>query len=211
MTQVVKAWADKSRVELRSGRSVRSVPQPSMSRLGLRLTPHGYLLLEQADDAADLVAGSAARLVDAFACGSGPGLVQLGAGEVGQALPPVLAWWRGFAARYVTSLCLHAPGIGEDASPPSALPDVAAPGAAELSTLVLTVPMMPGSEYLTPDLLQALWAEMGTAASTAFAAARTDLQSFLKGLNPARNGGSGAPARRPRRAWRRARTRGHRA
>ncbi len=187
MTQVVKAWADKSRVELRSGRSVRSIPQPSMSRLGLRLTPHGYLLLEQADDAADLEAGSAARLVDAFARGSGPGLVQLGAGEVGQALPPVLAWWRGFAARYATSLCLHAPGSGEDASPPSALPDVAAPGAEELSTLVLTAPIMPGSEYLTPDLLQALWAEMGTAASTAFAAAKTDLQSFLKGLNPAWN------------------------
>jgi len=179
VTQVVKAWADKSRVELQSGRSVRSVPPPSMSRLGLRLTPHGHLLLEQADDAADLKAGSAARLVDAFARGSGPGLVQLGAGEVGQALPPVLAWWRGFAARYVTSLCLHAPGSGEDASPPSALADVAAPGTAELSTLVLTAPIMPGSEYLTPDLLQALWAEMGTAAFTAFAAAKTDLQSFL--------------------------------
>ena len=187
MTQVAKAWTDKSRVELRSGRSVRSASPPSMSRLGLRLTPHGHLLLEQADDAADLEAGSAARLVDAFARGSGPGLLQLGAGEVGQALPPVLAWWRGFAARYMTSLCLHTPGIGEDASPPSAPPDVAAPGAAELSTLMLTAPMMPGSEYLTSDLLQALWAEMRTAASTAFAAAKTDLQSFLKGLNPAWN------------------------
>jgi len=158
-----------------------------MSHLGLRLTPHGHLLLEQADDAADLEAGSAARLADAFARGSGPGLLQLGAGEVGQALPPVLAWWRGFAARYVTSLCLHASGSGEDASSPSALPDVAAPGAAELSTLVLTAPMMPGSEYLTPDLLRTLWAEIGAAISTALSAAKTDLQSFLKGLNPAWN------------------------
>ena len=62
MTRVVKAWADKSRVELRSGRRVRSAPQPSMSRLGLRLTPHGYLLLEQADEAAGLEAESAARV-----------------------------------------------------------------------------------------------------------------------------------------------------
>jgi len=158
-----------------------------MSRLGLRLTPHGHLLLEQAEDAPDLHEIATARLVDAFARGSGPGLVQLGAGEVGQALPPVLAWWRGFAGRYVTSLCLHAPGSGEDASPPSVLPDAAAPDAAELAALVLTAPMMPGSEYLTPDVLLALWAEMRAAVSTALSAAKTDLQSFLKGLNPAWN------------------------
>ena len=158
-----------------------------MSRLGLRLTPHGHLLLEQAEDAPDLHEIATARLVDAFARGSGPGLVQLGAGEVGQALPPVLAWWRGIAARYVTSLCLHAPGSGEDASPPSVLPDAAAPDAAELAALVLTAPMMPGSEYLTPDVLLALWAEMRAAVSTALSAAKTDLQSFLKGLNPAWN------------------------
>ncbi len=158
-----------------------------MSRLGLRLTPHGHLLLEQAEDAPDLHEIATARLVDAFARGSGPGLVQLGAGEVGQALPPVLAWWRGIAARYVTSLCLHAPGSGEDASPPSVLPDAAAPDAAELAALVLTAPMMPGSEYLTPDVLLALWAEMRAAVSTALSAAKTDLQSFLKALNPAWN------------------------
>ena len=162
-----------------------------MSRLSLRLTPHGHLLLEPADDAPSLDARSAARLADAFARGSGPGLLQLGAGEVGQALPPAFAWWRGFAARYVTSLCLHAPDISpdksEDVSFPPALPDVAAPGAADLSTLVLTAPMMPGSEYLAPDILLALWAEMASAASTALAAAKTDLQSFLKALNPAWN------------------------
>jgi len=158
-----------------------------MSRLGLRLTPHGHLLLEQAEDAADLEVGSAARLVDAFARGSGPGLVQLGAGEVGQALPPVLAWWRGFAARYVTSLCLHAPGTSAGTSSLPVLPDAAAPDAAELAALVLTAPMMPGSEYLTPDVLLALWAEMRAAVSTALSAAKTDLQSFLKGLNPAWN------------------------
>ena len=95
MTQVAKAWTDKSRVELRSRGNVRSASPPSVSRLGLRLTPHGRLLLEQTDDAPDLEVGRAARLVDAFARGSGPGLVQLGAGEVGQALPPVLGWWRG--------------------------------------------------------------------------------------------------------------------
>ena len=158
-----------------------------MPCLGLRLTPQGYLLLEQANDASDLDKTAAMRLADAFARGTGPGLVQLGAGEVGQALSPVFAWWRGFAARYVTMVCLHAPAAGGDAARPPALPDTPAPTAAELAAVVLTAPMMPGAEYLTPDVLQALWAEMQDAMSRALAAAKTDLQSFLKRLNPAWN------------------------
>lgn len=164
-----------------------------MSRLGLRLTPHGHLVLEHAEDAPGMDETGAARLIEAFARGTGPGLVQLGAGEVGQVLPPELGWWRGFAARYVTALCLHMPSAPEDASSPparpaaSALPDVTAPDAADLASLVLTAPMMPGSEYLLPDVLLALWAEMGRALAAALAVANTDLQSFLKGLNPAWN------------------------
>jgi len=158
-----------------------------MSRLGLCLTPHGHLLLERSDTAPDLDEAIASRLTEAFARGTGPGLVQLGAGEVGQTLPPVFIWWRGFAARYVTSLCLLAPSPSEDAVSAAAMPDIPAPDAADLATLVLAAPMMPGSEYLTPDILSALWAEMGAAVSVALRAAKTDLQSFLKGLNPAWN------------------------
>jgi superfamily II DNA or RNA helicase len=158
-----------------------------MPRLGLRLTPHGRLLLEPAEDAPTLDETIAARLADAFAEGTGPGLVQLGAGEVGQALPPVLAWWRSFAARYIASLCLHAAGGQGDAMSASAVPDVAAPDAAARAALTLAAPMMPGSEYLTPDVLLALWAEMEAAVSAALSAAGTDLQSSLKRLNPAWN------------------------
>ena len=166
---------------------------PVMPRLRLRLTPHGHLVLEQAEVGPGMDEAAAARLAEAFARGTGAGLVQLGAGEVGQVLPPDFSWWRGFAARYVASLCLHAPSSVEDASPlsaltaASALPEVAPPDAADLAALVLTVPMMPGSEYLTADVLRTLWAEMGAAVAAALAAARTDLQRFLKGLNPAWN------------------------
>jgi len=158
-----------------------------MSRLGLRLTPHGHLLLEEAEDVPDMDEAAAARLTGAFARGTGPGLLQLGAGEVAQVLPPALAWWRGYAARYVTALCLHASNTGEPAVSAVAFPDVPAPDAADLAALMLTAPMMPGSEYLTPDLLLALWAEIAEAAFTGLRAAKTDLQHFLKGLNPAWN------------------------
>jgi superfamily II DNA or RNA helicase len=52
---------------------------------------------------------------------------------------------------------------------------------------VLTAPMMAGAEYLTQNVLRSLWRETGAALATSLAAANTDLQSFLKALNPAWN------------------------
>jgi superfamily II DNA or RNA helicase len=158
-------------------------PETTLSRLGLRLTPSGHLVTEAADDVAELDHETAARLTEAFARGSGHGLLQLGAGEVGHLLPPVFVWWRAFAARYVAALCLHAPGGGADA----AVPAVAAPDAGERASLVLSAPMMPGAEYLTPEVLLALWQATEAACVDAVAGARTDLQTFLKRLNPAWN------------------------
>ena len=149
------------------------------SCLSLRLTPQGHLVCEPAEDTPAMDAAAAARLGEAFAHGSGTGLLHLGAGEVGRALPPVFVWWRGFAARYVAALCLH----GATAS--AGMPEVPPPGEGELASLVLTAPMMAGAEYLTQDMLRALWAEIGRAA--ALAAAGTDLQSWLKQMNPAWN------------------------
>src|ERR1039458_1613982 len=71
------------------------------------LTPHGHLSLAQEDDALALDAEVAQRLEAKFARGAGHGLLQLGAGEVGTALPPVFSYWREFSARYVTALCTH--------------------------------------------------------------------------------------------------------
>ena len=149
-----------------------------MSRLGLRLTPHGRLVLEAADDAPLLEERVAARLTEAFAEGSGQGLLQLGAGEVGRPLPPVFLWWRDFAARYVNTLRLSSGGAA------TAVP---APSNAELASLALTAPMMPGSEYLTTEGLLGLWQDIGRALTQALAGTGTDLQSFLKRLNPAWN------------------------
>ena len=144
---------------------------------GLRLTPQGRLIWHADDYAPGLNEATAIRLGAAFAQGSGEGLLQLGAGELGQALPPVLAWWRGFAARYVSALCL------QGASPL----DVPAPGDGDLAGLVLAAPMMIGAEYLSPDVLRDLWKALARAAAASFEAAGTDLQTFLKRLNPAWN------------------------
>ena len=149
-----------------------------MSRLGLRLTPQGRLVPEETDDARDLEDRVAARLVEAFAQGSGYGLMQLGAGEVVRALPPVLVWWHDFAARYVAELCLRSSDAAFTVAPPDG---------GEFATLVLTAPMMPGAEYLNQDVLKALWEEVGTAFASSLAVAGMDLQTFLKSLSPAWN------------------------
>ncbi|MGH7748145.1 MAG: ATP-dependent helicase, partial [Candidatus Dormibacteria bacterium] len=143
--------------------------------------------MEEADDALAMNEKRAARLVEAFAQGTGAGLVRLGAAEIGNFLPPAFTWWRGFASRYVTSLCLHSSATIGDASSSSVVPDVPAPTDGELASLVLTGPMMPGAEYLTADVLRALWTEIGRAIAASLSSAKTDLQSFLKGLNPTWN------------------------
>ena len=153
-----------------------------MPHLQLRLTPRGQLLLEDAKDASTVDDKLAARLVDAFDRGSGHGLLQLGAGEVGQTLPPTFIWWRDFAARYVSAVCHHAPGAASEASF-----TVSPPTESELGTLVLTAPMMPGAEYLNTDVLLGLWTDLGVAFEASLAASGNDLQTFLKVLNPAWN------------------------
>ena len=72
-----------------------------MPRLGLRLTPQRHILLEAAEDAPILDDVIAERLADAFARGTGHGLMRLGACEVGQVLSPTFAWWRDIAARFL--------------------------------------------------------------------------------------------------------------
>ena len=144
----------------------------------------------------------AARLGEAFALGSGHGLLRLGAGEVGQALPPVFVWWRGFAARYVTALCVQGVGTTGEAVAAAAIPDVPTPSEGELATLVLTAPMMAGAEYLTTDVLRALWAEIGQAVSASVADRRRGLAELPQGAEPSlepRRPGAFQSRREPRR------------
>jgi superfamily II DNA or RNA helicase len=147
------------------------------------LTPQGHLVAEDQEDAPEIDAATRARLTEAFAQGSGHGLVRLGAGEVGQAMPPVFVWWRAFATRYVGAVCLNAAGREEETT----LPVVPALDASDLASIVLTAPMMVGAEYLTEATLRALWEEMARAFAGAFAASGVGLQRFLNALNPAWN------------------------
>jgi non-specific serine/threonine protein kinase len=138
-------------------------------------------MLQPAEDGLPLAEDLAARLDAAFARGHGHGLLQLGAGEVRTALPPAFAYWREFASRFVAAVCAL-PDAEESRTPRAACPDPL-----ELETLAAAAPPMTGAEYLSGDVLRALWETLETAFHDELAAAKTSVQEFLKGKNPAWN------------------------
>jgi len=154
-----------------------------MSLLSLApiLTPHGRLTLVQDDDAA-VEAELAERLQRAFARGSGHGLLQLGANEIGAALPPNLSYWREFAGQYVTAICTL-PDIGAE----PAKTHVPVVPNSELDQLVLAAPPMTGAEYLTAAVLSALWQELDAAFRVELSESKCGVEEFLKRRNPAWN------------------------
>jgi non-specific serine/threonine protein kinase len=150
--------------------------------LALVLTPHGRLVLVQEPGAPNLDAGLARRLRDAFERGPGHGLLWLGAGEAGTALPPVYSYWREFGARYVTALCTQ-----PDIEARQEKLRVPRPPDEELDWVVLGAPPMAGAEYLTVAVLDALWQDLDAAFGVELAESKCEVQDFLKRRNPAWN------------------------
>ncbi|MGZ9103083.1 MAG: DEAD/DEAH box helicase [Rhodoplanes sp.] len=146
------------------------------------LTPHGALTLRQTADAPELTPELGAQLNQAFARGSGYGLLWLGTNGFGAAMPPMLSDWRDFGARYVTALCAL-PNIDAERTKPS----VPLPAAAELQAIAAGVPPMIGAEYLTADVLGDLWAQTDAAFDAELAQSKLAVQDFLKSRHPAWN------------------------
>jgi non-specific serine/threonine protein kinase len=98
---------------------------------------------------------------------------------VGQVLPPVFSYWRDFGGRWITSLCTR-PDIDKPVfeSPPP--PE-------DLHDWIVSVPPMPGAEYLTVEVLRSLWLETGQAFAVEWRASKLPIQEYLKSLHPAWN------------------------
>jgi len=154
------------------------------------LTPQGHLLLVPMADDAPLPADLQRRLSDSFERGAGHGLLQLGAAELGSALPPAFGFWREFGARYVTALCT-APDAAGAATSAAALtagaPSIAAPPVEDLAAFAAGAPPMAGAEYLSVPVLQSLWRQLDAAFGVEFEQSGQPLQEFLKQRNPAWN------------------------
>jgi non-specific serine/threonine protein kinase len=151
----------------------------------LHLSPRGTLLPLLDADAPLLPEKVAQDLKQAFTRGAGHALLHLGAVCVDQVLPPVWGWWRDFAVPYVTALCALPELAAQlsDSSDPSDL-TVALPAAEVFNARVADAPPMPGAEYLTADVLTALWRELDAALRLELPASRLALPEFLKSRNP---------------------------
>ncbi|HKU97676.1 MAG TPA: ATP-dependent helicase, partial [Vineibacter sp.] len=143
------------------------------------LSPHGVLSLKPSDEPTALESAHVARLEQAFARGSGHGLLYLGADRIGTTLPPTLAYWREIATRFITALCAL-PGL--DAA--LRKPHVPAPGEDDLGRWVAAVPPMIGAEYLTVAVLADLWRGVDSAFDAELAEAGLSVQAFLKARHP---------------------------
>ena len=147
----------------------------------LALTPHGRLTAASVPDASPLSVELAQQLATASPLGSGRVLLGLGAEHVGAALPPVIAWWRDLAVRYLTALCTL-PEVAEHL--PGRVPS---PDAGELQALAWSAPPMDGSEYLSVEVLERMWQELDASLHAELQASGQPLGVFLKARNPAWN------------------------
>jgi non-specific serine/threonine protein kinase len=142
----------------------------------LTLTPRGHLL-HTSDDGPTFHAPS----VDtAFARGSGHGLLELGATEVGTLLAPDLSYWRDFGARFVTAVCAHPHEVDQATA-------IDPPSGADLDAIAEAAPPMAGVEYLSTGVLQSLWIQMSGALHGELGATGLSVEAFLRRKNPAWN------------------------
>jgi non-specific serine/threonine protein kinase len=141
--------------------------------LTLSISPHGRLLVHQAEGAAET------RIQEAFERGSAEGLLHLATDQLRAPLPPAFAFAREIAKRYLTRLC-HQPALGEIREPPS----IPRPDEGELSAMLLQTPPMQGAEYLSIDLLGRWWEELDAWVRAEAAGFEGGVQAYLREKNP---------------------------
>ncbi len=147
--------------------------------LDLAFSPTGRVYLEDRHADTDSPAPAVAeRVQQAFERGSGQGLLQLGAVELGTALPASLAFGREFGHLFMARLTAM-PMLAED----WATLDLPTPDA-ELDRLAAAAPPITGAEYLDGALLAALWQELLSAAREGIAAAGGEVKAWLQGKHP---------------------------
>jgi non-specific serine/threonine protein kinase len=152
-----------------------------MTNVELYVTSRRQFRVEarEADDMLPLGSAVAARIERAFSEGQGAGLIHLVTVEMKTALPPALAFARGFAQHYVTQLC-H---LGEVA-PNSGAVLLEPPEEGALGTLALEAPPMRGLEYLDAGTLRAAWSDVDDRVRSEVAASGQSPRTWLHERNP---------------------------
>ncbi len=148
--------------------------------LAIALTPVGHVVLRPGEPHESTPDPSATRRIqDAFEQGHGPGLLHLGAAVARTELPPAFSFWGDLGRAFVAALC--------------ALPDLEerreraepVPRDGELERLASAAPPMAGAEYLSAEVLGALWTDMLAAWRSEIAGHDGAVQAWLAARDPA--------------------------
>jgi len=159
-------------------------PEADLASLipNLAISPAGRVYLETARGDTDTTLSAATtRIRNAFERSSAHGLLQLGAVELGVAMPPALAFGREFAHLFMARFT----GV---ASLPEQWATVVLPAPrAELEELAAAAPPMTGAEYLDGAVLEAWWVDLHTAVRQDIAAGGGDVNAWLRSKHPSWN------------------------
>lgn len=132
------------------------------------LTPDGVLLTE-----GEVVSVEDRRLKALTGEGAGLLLMGLGTELLVADLAPAWRWLRDWARQYLARVCRT-----KEVSP--RLPEVA-----ERQEIIAAAPPFPGSEHLSPELLERWWQAMSEQVEAKAAAHRGGLEGWLQEANPA--------------------------
>jgi non-specific serine/threonine protein kinase len=145
----------------------------------LAVSPAGKVYLEPTQGAIAAPApAAAARIAKAFGRSGAHGLLQLGAAELGSALPPSLAFGREFAHLFMTRLTSVAALAEQWTTVVLPIPS------AELEELAAAAPPLTGAEYLEGAVLDAWWVDLHVAVREDITAAGGDVTAWLQGKHP---------------------------
>ena len=143
------------------------------------VTPAGRLHLEDSPDALPVLAATMTDgLQEAFDASSARGLMCLASRTCDGLLPPALAFWREFARRFFHDLCQ----LGEGAA--SQWPELSPPAEEVRAEWAAAAPPLRGLEYLTPELLAALWCELRETVVAVARQHRAGPEAWLHEINP---------------------------
>ncbi len=141
----------------------------------LALTPYGVVTAHMVDNAPVW----ACSLVARFTEGEAPGLIALGAAAAPPSdAPPAMVFWRDIAAEFLRAVC-HVPVDKTDA----VATDIEPPAPTLIAHWVLSVPPMPGAEYISGPVLEGIWQRL-TAWSIEQAVAGGGWGTFLETYAP---------------------------
>ncbi len=154
--------------------------------LDLAFTPSGRITVHQSDR--DREGGGEPRdqtsdgrlvgIVKAFESSPAEGLFSLAAHRLDTTLAPSFGYWRDFAARYLTELCQTPEGADTQ------VVEIPPPGPGELASMLLSVPPMPGAEYVSRDKLADIWRDLDAWVRAQVASSRKGLSGFFKERAP---------------------------